>query len=189
MIKYCGPLAVCLFLFSACGIVSPGGKLVSLPEPGIDITIPEGFYEAGTEELAWLRANNAAAAPVPPFRDAPAALFYGLRGESLLVSRLTLIDPSLTWSNPMDSIYEYHRGLETHYDTAIPAEDIAGGNYRLVLLHITFVTEQVKINLDRGLYHYGNDDYLMIDLYSNREDLPKADIKAYDRIFRSLKIR
>jgi hypothetical protein len=176
-------------LLDACRAGMPEGKEISLPELEITVTIPETFSEAGAEELASLRENTAAAEPLKPFQDHPYALYRGPNGESLLISRLTLIDPSSAWTNPEHSLYEYHRSLEDHYSTAIPAEEAVTDDYSAVILRLAFITGQGEFNLDRGLYHYRDGRYLMVDLYSNRKALSASETKAYDRIFRSLVVK
>ncbi|MDR2159166.1 MAG: hypothetical protein LBP23_03755 [Treponema sp.] len=189
MTKHLFLFIVCTLLCSACRAGLPEGKEISLPELGISITIPEAFSEAGAEELTSVQVNNAAAEPLKPFQDHPYTLFRGPNGESLLISKLTLLDPSFAWTSPEHSLYEYHRSLENHYNTTIPAEDAVNDRYSTVLLRLSFVTGQGTFSLDRGLYHYGDGRYLMVDLYSNKEALSEAEKKVYDRIFRSFIVK
>jgi hypothetical protein len=182
--KYLSPFVFCIFFFAACRAGLPEGKEISLPELGITMTIPETFSEAETKELVFLQEKNAAAEPLKPFQDHPYALYHGPNEESLLISKLTLIDPSAAWTSPEHSLYEYHRSLEDHYNTAIPAEDAVKDNYSIVLLRLSFPIEGITISLDRGLYYYGDGRYLMVDIYSSQ-----SKTGDYDWIFQSLVIK
>ncbi|GHV93441.1 hypothetical protein AGMMS50268_39440 [Spirochaetia bacterium] len=191
MKKYFFIIPILLVFFSGCEKNTPR-KIpevkTPLPELGININLPEGFVPVAADQLAAMQADNRAAEPVPPLADFPCYVFVNsASGAAVSVSRLTPMDTADNWMYPTDFLFNYHQNLEDHFDINIPADDITRDDYRLLLLHINVITEQAQVALDKGLYYNNKQDqYFMIDLYSNKELMSAADIEAYQKIFLSI---